>query len=230
MYAKPAERVLLFVAALLTAAGPAIAQAGAPIGQSAGGAAGTAPAGPRLSMAGQPGISDGNPATAATISNIAARARAAKEASPPQGAPTGPLPGQVPGMPPYPGMGTGGMPLPGGAVREPGEPRLMSIAGRPGQERVEITFNGTIYNVSMRYPMLGTTGWRLTAVNVRDASVRIDNTEQKKGLKGKAAAGREASGYVISFSRRDPDFESPQSAGPNSPNAPHVAGMPGAYR
>ena len=239
MFARPAERVLLLFVTLATAAGHALAQGGAPAaapvagaatGQSAGGVAAVAAAGQGSSVQGQPGISNGNPATAATIADIAARARAAKEASQSQGAQTGPLPGQVPGMPPYPQMGPGGMPLPSAAVREPGEPRLLSIAGRPGQERVEITFNGTIYNVSMRYPMLGTTGWRMTAVNVRDGSVRIDNTEQKKVAKGKATAGREASGYVISFSRRDPEFESTQSTGPSTSNAPPIAGMPGAYR
>lgn len=239
MYARPAERVLLLIAALLTAAGNAGAQGGAatasPVavaatGQAAGRAAGIAPAGQSPSAQGQSGISNGNSATAATIADIAARARAVKEAGQTQGAPAGPLPGQLQGMAPYPQMGPGSMPpLPGASVREPGEPRLLSIAGRPGQERVEITFNGTIYNVSMRYPMLGTTGWRLTAVNVRDGSVRIDN-EQKKAPKGKATAGREASGYVISFSRRDPEFESSQSTGPSNPNLPNVTGMPGVYR
>lgn len=239
MYARPAERVLLLIAALLTAAGHAGAQGGAPTaspvavatGQAGDGAAGTAPAGQGPSGQAQPGINNGNPATAATIADIAARARAVKEAGQTQGAPAGPLPGQLQGMAPYPQIGPGSMPpLPGASVREPGEPRLLSIAGRPGQERVEITFNGTIYNVSMRYPMLGTTGWRLTAVNVRDGSVRIDNTEQKKAAKGKATAGREASGYVISFSRRDPEFESSQSTGPSNPNLPNVPGMPGVYR
>lgn len=237
MFARPAERVLLLLVALVTATGHALAQggaaapvAGAATGQTSGGVASAAAAGQGPSVQGQPGISNGNPATAATIADIAARARAAKEASQSQGAPAGPLPGQVPGMPPYPQMGPGGMPLPSAAVRKPGEPRLLSIAGRPGQERVEITFNGTIYNVSMRYPMLGTTGWRMTAVNVRDGSVRIDNTEQKKAAKGKATGAREASGYVISFSRRDPEFESTQSTGPSTLNSPPIAGMPGAYR
>ena len=242
MSVRPAERVMLLIAALLTAAGHASAQGGAvtaapgvaaSTAQPAAGAASSQPAGQSSSMQGQSGISSGNPAVAATIADIAARARAVKEASPAQGAPTGPLPGQMPGVSPYPQMGMGPMgmpPLPGGTVREPGEPRLMSIAGRPGQERVEITFNGTIYNVSMRHPMLGTTGWRLSAVNVRDGSVRIDNTEQKKPPKGKATAGREASGYVISFSRRDPEFGSTQSAGSSTSNVPNVAGMPGAYR
>jgi hypothetical protein len=140
------------------------------------------------------GLPAADPVAAATVRDLAAKARAGRAAAEP-GSAAAAGGASVLAQPVSPAA-----PIPLAAQRAAKtdfDPRLVSIVGGRGRERVELALDGVVYTVSMLYPALGTTGWRLTSVNADNASVRIAKHSEKAS----------SPAMVIGFSRREPDTE-----------------------
>lgn len=94
-------------------------------------------------------------------------------------------------------------------AKEPAEPRLVSIVGAVGRERVEISYDGVIYTVSRTSPRLGGTGWNLVDVDSAGSSVRIERSEDKASAPKKTAKRDVVAtpkGLTVGFSRKEADL------------------------